>query len=250
MTPTSSGRLSAAMIVLFLTSLACNKMSPALRQSTAEGAVSADGAKNTAQSRSAHCAPGQPLATSGEFYWPIDPTLPNYAEAVVVLGGANNGEYDLIELRDHIKRGLAGACYPRSQVMTTYILDLKYFITASIYDLHGNLLFQAQDNKWQVFKNAAGRYNYDDNGFELYDKSGQIALSIDFKVYRVAPALFINGITPCDDSILYYYSPHEIFSNIPYGTRQLDREFGHLYNSAPIAPLFRYTGKDWQHARL
>jgi len=233
-----------------LSFVACNKMSPSLCQSTTEGVVTADAAKTAARSGHGGCFPGQPLATSGEFSFPIDPSLSNAAEAVVVLGGGNNGEYNLDELRDHIKRGLAGACEPGSHVLDTYILDLKYFITTTIYDLQGNLIFQAQDNKWQVFKNAAGKYNYDDHGFEVYDKFGQIALSIDFRVYRIAPALFINGITPCSDSILWYYSPHEIFRRIPYGTKRLNRAFDLLYDSVPIAPLFRYTGKDWQHARL
>jgi hypothetical protein len=216
-----------------------------MRITTAQDAVAADAAKTNGRSGSGNCFPGQPLAASGEFSWPIDPSLSNAAEAVVVLGGGNNGEYNLDELRDHRKRGLAGGCH-----LDTYILDLKYFITASIYDLHGNLMFQSQDNKWQVFKNAIGKYNYDDHGFELYDKAGRIALSIDFRVFRIAPALYINGIMPCTDSTLFYYSPHEIFWNLPYGTKQLDRAFDRLYDSVPIMPMFRYTGRDWQHSRL
>ncbi|HTI08245.1 MAG TPA: hypothetical protein VL832_06800 [Puia sp.] len=171
--------------------------------------------------------------------------MPNSAEAVVFLGSLANGEFNLDELRDSIKRTFAGTCN-----LTTYVVNLKYFITATIYDLHGNLIFLVQDNKWQIFKNSIRKYNYDDNGFEVFDKDGRIAMSIDFRTFRIAPALYVKGIIPCTSSSLTYYSPEDFFLNVAYGTRELNRAFDNLYNSYPIQPLFRYTGNDWQHARL
>lgn len=37
---------------------------------------------------------------------------------------------------------------------------------------------------------------------------------------------------------------------MPYKTPAQRAWFDHLYDSIPIQPMFRYTGKDWQHSRL
>ncbi|WP_431216916.1 hypothetical protein ACQ86N_21605 [Puia sp. P3] len=233
------------LVLLIQGGVACNKMTPQLRQTATQDATVADAAKNGSRTGKGSCFPGQALETSGEFYWPIDSTLPNYAQVVVFMGNGPNGQYNLDELRDRKRRGLAGTCD-----LEFYTQNLQYFVTASIKDLYGNLMVQIQDNKWKVFRNAILKYNYDSLGFELYDKAGRIALSIDVRKFGIGPAVYSSVISPCTDTTLSYYAPTDFYYRILYGTRELNRAFDQLYRSDPIPPLFRYTGKDWQHARL
>jgi len=219
-------------------------MSPSLRQPATEGAVTADAAKTTALSRRARCIPGQALATFGEFYWPIDSTQSNAVQIVVYLG-YNADAFNLGELRDRRRRLLASVCN-----LEFYTQDLQYFVSGSIYDLYGNLMFQVQDNKWKIIRNSILKYNYDDNGFELYDKAGRIALRIDVRSPNYGPKIYCSVISPCTSTTLIYCAPLNFYLNVPYGTKALDRAFEQLYQSDPIPALFRYTGKDWQHARL
>lgn len=252
--------------VFFLMAIAgicCTKQSPASLQSGNQETVSennkAAGAKS-GQSAEHHgfpfsrkhrpCfKPGMPLETSGVFDFPIDSTLPGNTQIYVFLGGRHNDPYNLTELFFSSYLPLYSICN-----MTIYISDFKYFITAKVYDLQGNLLFEIQDNTWRVYRNAIHKFNYDDNGLEVIDKEGRIAISIDF-----GGTLYVQGIIPCTSTSLGYYllpefSPNfkeGVFEmNIPYGTPELNKAFDHLYDSLPIKPMFRYVGKDWQHARI
>ncbi|WP_431216917.1 hypothetical protein ACQ86N_21610 [Puia sp. P3] len=92
---------------------------------------------------------GRALASSGEFYWPIDSTQSNAVQIEIVMANGYNGAFNLGELRDRKRRSLASVCN-----LEFYTEDLKYFVTASIYDLHGNLMVRIVDNKWQVFRSA------------------------------------------------------------------------------------------------
>jgi hypothetical protein len=230
--------------ILILASPACNKLTPQLHPPATKNSITSDSAKNRSQSRSGNCFPGQALATSGEFYWPIDSTQSNAVQIVVYLAHYSDA-YNLGELRDRKRRFLASVCN-----LEFYTENLQYFVNGSLYDLHGNIMFQVQDNKWKIFRNTILRYNYDANGFELYDKAGRIALSINLRDLNYGPIIYCRVISPCTSTTLEYSSPNFFYTDIPYGTKQSDHAFDSLYHSDPILPLFRYTGRDWQHARL
>jgi len=99
-----------------------------------------------------------------------------------------------------------------------YIYQFKYHISTEVRDLHGNLILSIDDNKWQVHRIAAGKYNYDDNGFEVYDKEGRIAFNLNFTISSGTQWSFFRGIIPCTATQLGYYPDHYFFANLPYGT--------------------------------
>jgi hypothetical protein len=254
------------IMVFFLVAISaicCTKQSPDSLQSGNQETISennkAAGAKS-ARSAEHHgfpfsrkhgpCfRPGMPMETSGVFDFPIDSTLPGYTQIYAFLGGRSSDPYNLTELFYSNYLSLFNICN-----MTIYVSDFKYFITATVNDLQGNLLIQIQDNAWHVNRNAIHKFNYDDNGLEVIDREGHVAISIDF-----GGTIYVQGIIPCTSTSLGYYVLPEfsptytegVFQlNIPYGTPELNKDFEHLYDSLPIKPMFRYVGRDWQHSRL
>ena len=188
------------------------------------------------------CRPGAPLQTCGEFVFLIDSTN---VDITSFLGNRQAGVYVYPELKfapDNV--------FPFFNTcnFTGYIYHFRHHLTTQIYDLRGRLILDVQDNKWQLFRNAAGKFNYDTNGPEVYDKEGRIAFHLNF-VNGDLQSLFYEGIIPCGSSTLSYYTFNFNFS-MPFGTPALNAAFDHLYDSVPLHPLFRYTGKDWQHSRL
>jgi hypothetical protein len=236
--------------------ISCSKIAPARpagpdsSQQTATSRVS-----DTKKGGGAHFCAGAPLRLSGEFNFPLDSSRPNLGIVNIYLGPFPIGQYNYFELRFPGKRTFSGdVCN-----LTAYEESWQFHVTTTVSDLKGNILFQMQDNRWQINRRAVRKYNYDDHGIEVFDHDGRIAFSMDFRPnpleYNI-PALYFQGIYPCTDSTLRYIedNPNDRgFFNIwhvQYGTPALNRQFDHLYDSLPVLPMFRYTGKDWQHSRL
>lgn len=239
-------RKGVSAVIMIKGGAACNKMSPAVALAPVKDTLSADNSKTVKTSEEEDCfRHGRELATSGTFNFPIDSSVTNSAELVSLLGSMMFGFYDVpLSIRSYL-HPMDTECN-----FNVKIYQYNFLVSANVYDLHGDLVFQVNDNKWRIFRDDVRKYNYDAKGFEVYDKSDQIVMSIDFRPILGEPAVVVQAVLPCTASILGYYPSTNFLSNIPYGTPALNRAFDHLYDSIPIQPMFRYTGKDWQHSRL
>lgn len=240
--PSPKGRWSPILSILLIATVGCNKMTPEIRNAVPVTTQSESQTATSAKNGHGHIKPGTPLETSGVFNFSIHP---ENQLIIAILGSHRSGFYPFAELKhtpNHI--------FPLDYVcdLTVYIQQLTYHVTTDVKDLHSRLLLRVLDNKWRVFRDSVGKYNYDDKGFEVYDKDGHIAFNVNL-VDGSTQKIYINGIIPCTSTSLGYYSP-SFASDVPFGTPALDKAFDHLYDSLPIRPLFRYTGKNWQHARL
>jgi len=230
------------MILIFaLGAVSCNKHLPELQQCgcelDAQGNVKG-GAKMTKE-----------LAICGVFDFAIGSNVTPATTIEASLGYVPYGTYVYAEILANPRQ-----LFFSSPVLASYTADFKYFISASIKDLKGNPLVEIKDNKWFVYVRNVGKYNYDANGFEVFDKAGHISLSIDF---RHPDAGFVNlevqGVIPTTSSTLKFYDYNLFAVNLidfQYGTPALNQAFEDIYNGVPIKPMFRYEGSGWQHARL
>jgi hypothetical protein len=162
------------------------------------------------------------------------------------LGYREYGTYTYAELLSNPSQGFFS-----SPVLEAHTADFKYFISASIKDLKGNPLVEIKDNKWFVYIENVGKYNYDATGFEVFDKAGHISLSFGFTYRAGLVNLEVQGVIPTSGSTLEYYAlaaPSLI--DFQYGTPALNKAFQDIYDIVPIKPIFRYQGSGWQHARL
>lgn len=188
------------------------------------------------------------LAFCGEFNLPFR-GITNWATTIeATLGEVPYGTYSYAELLDNSNQGFFSTPF-----LESHTDNFKYFISASIKDLNGNPVVEIKNNKWFVYLKNVSKYNYDSTGFEVFNKTGEIALSFDFTQDN---GFFVNlevqGVVPTSDSTMQYYNHGFIpRSLIPIGTPALNKAFHDIiYAQFPIKPLFRYTGPGWQHARL
>lgn len=186
------------------------------------------------------------LAINGQFHFPIDSTLSNATIIVALLGNKELGQYNFSEIKNHQTQQLYPGCN-----LQMYIANLQYFISASIHDLNDNLILEIKDNKWRIYPNAVSKYNYDAKGFEVFDKTGRIALSIDFRLgnqhSKTTPTLYVQGVIPCKEHVLGFFQTSTFLPDFNYSSPADARQ---LYDSLPIKPMFRYLGNNWQGDRL
>lgn len=186
------------------------------------------------------------LATCGVFDFPFGPLVSPATDVSVNLGDRQYGTYTYAEILIH----------PMQEFYTVpnlhlYTSDFKFFLSASIKDLNGNMLVEIKDNKWMIYKKNVGKYNYDTNGFEVYDKAGHISLSLDFKpANQSATSLTVQGVIPLTSNTLHYYKTYRFFPDFQFGTPELNQAFDEIYFGLPITPIFRYEGSGWRGARL
>ena len=231
-TSPSSMLLRMLSSLLLLASMACNKKLPVGLPCGCEP-VSAVYTKGNSS---------QKLAICGTLNLPIDSTLPPSDLVIAYLGQEPVGNYDIPELGP-----TKILPFFSSSALQIESVSWHFSVGASIKDLKGNLLVQMMDNKWYVNINNVGKYNYDATGLEVFDKQGHISLSIDSK----APSsINIQGVIPMADNTVALYEMDRYFLPFNYGTPALDSVFELYYHQWPIQPLFRYTGPNWQHARL
>jgi hypothetical protein len=228
--------LQACYYLLLLASIACNKKLPGELPwgCDPEQAVYTKGNSS------------QKLAICGTLNLPIDFTLSPAALVIAYLGQEPFGNYDIPELGP-----TKIAPFFSSSALQIESVGWHFSVSASIKDLKGNLLVQIMDNKWYVNTKNVGKYNYDAKGLEVYDKLGHIYLSIDSSpptTYRTS--VNIEGVIPMADNTVALYEIDRFFLPFPYGTPALDSVLEQYYQQWPIQPLFRYTGPNWQHARL
>ena len=190
----------------------------------------------------------QKLAPCGTLTLPID-TVQKYPIDIIVFIGIAIGQETIPEMRYHDSTNFSND--PSLQINA---LHWYFSVNATVKDLNGNTLMQMMDNKWYVYTNNVGKYNYDAKGLEIFDKQGHIAFSIDSKnpVGEGDPSLTIQGLFPSPDGTVVIAELTESGHNLilPYGTPELNAAFDSVYFQSPIQPLFRYTGPNWQHARL
>jgi len=190
-----------------------------------------------------------PLAICGTFNFPIDPIQNPWDLISVYLGLQKQlGMYSIQELGTGITLNFLGG--PSLDIKA---IGYNFVINANITDLKGNPLIQVMDNKWYIYKNNVGKYNYDAKGMEIYDKLGHIAFSIDARPNAKAAfsTLVYQGISLfSDNTVDYFVYDDRLIPEFPYVTPEDKAAFEQFYNAFPIQPMFRYTGPNWQHARL
>ena len=222
--------------LLLLASIACNKKLPGELLCGCEPDHAADKKGNSSHR----------LAVCGTLDLPIDSTLTNAAIVSAYLGQVPWGTYDIPELGPTRTLGFFG-----SSAMEITSIGWHFNISATVKDLKGNLLVQIMDNKWFVYINNVGKYNYDDKGLEVFDKQGHISLSVDSKPPNsLSTSMTVEGIVPLADSTVAYYNSNRVVLPFPYGTPEENAFIDLYYQTFPIQPLFRYTGPNWQHARV
>lgn len=191
----------------------------------------------------------QEFEVTGHFNFPIDSSLPNNILLVSYLGDKRLGDYNFPELR------IGKVILLNINRLQIYAVHYQFFVNADISDIRGNQIVYINDNKWRLNKNAISRFNYDENGLEIFDNAGRVVISIDFNSKKgraiFGPSVHVQGVIPLDDSTVGYYRDNYdyIFSRLPYGTHQSNKRFFHLYDSIPIKPLFEYTGNRWRRVR-
>ena len=236
--------ITTMMLLLALGAVSCKKQLPESQLCTCDvasqgGEQLSKGGKTSTQ-----------LAICGVFDLPIPPNLDNGTTIEASLGIIPYGTYAYAELlvNPSVIEGFFS-----TPVLEAYTVNFKYFFSASIKDLKGNPLVDIKDNKWFVYIENVGKYNYDANGFEVYDKAGHISLSFDFMPGTRIVNLRVQGVVPISSSTLEYYAynfPDPNQNEFQYGTPALNKFFEYIYTTVPIQPIFRYSGPGWQHARL
>jgi hypothetical protein len=235
-TSPSSMLLRTLTSLLLLASMACNKKLPVGLPCGCEPEAAVYTKGNSSQK----------LASCGILNLPIDSTLSPAALVIAYLGQEPVGDYDIPELGS-----TKTLPFFSSSALQIESVGWHFSVSASINDLKGNVLVQIMDNKWYVNTDNVGKYNYDAKGLEVYDKQGHISLSIDSKPPTTyTTSVNIEGVIPMADNTVALYEIDRFFLPFPYGTPALDSVFEQYYQQWPIQPLFRYTGPNWQHARL
>lgn len=192
----------------------------------------------------------QKLAICGTLTLPIDTTI-NYGIDIIVFVGVYYVAHETIpELKLHDSTNFFNG--PFMQINSVH---WDFSVDATVKDLNGNTLLQMIDSKWYVYTNNVSKYNYDAKGMEIFDKQGHIAFSIDSKnplTDMFGSSLTVQGLFPLPDGTFLFAETIE--SNLPLyfsiATPEQKAEFDSVYSHFPIQPIFRYTGPNWQHARL
>jgi hypothetical protein len=232
----SSMLLRAFAGLLLLTSMACNKKVPGELPCGCEPDPAVHKKGNGSQK----------LAICGTLSLPIDSTLSPAALVIAFLGQEPFGNYDIPELGP-----TKTMPFFSSSALQIESVGWRFSVSGSIKDLKGNLLVQIMDNKWYVYTNNVGKYNYDARGLEVFDKQGHISLSIDSKPSTMLrTSINVQGVVPMADNTVALYEIDRYFYPFNYGTPELNAVFEQYYQEWPIQPLFRYTGPNWQHARV
>ena len=233
--------ITISIFIFALAAVSCNKRIPDSQLCTCD----VDSHGNVISIKGAQTFNG--LAVCGVFNLPVDPTQGSSTTIIAELGFKVSGLYEYAELLANPANRVF-FLVPDAEASTE---DLKYFISASVNDLKGRPLVMIKDNKWFVYLENVGKYNYDANGLEVYDKAGHISLSLNFIVAGGYNDLVVQGVIPDTDSTLEYYTYTENhYVDFKYRTPAEYQFFQYIYTTTPIQPIFRYTGPGWQHARL
>jgi hypothetical protein len=238
MTHTSTPILRVFVVLLLLSSVACKKL---------PGELPCECDTNPPVYKKG--GGPQKLAVCGTLNLPIDTTLNYWFDIIVFVGDYNAHEtIPELKLRDSTN-------FFNEPFMQINAVHWDFSVNATIKDLYGNALLQMMDSKWYVYTNNVGKYNYDAKGLEIFDKQGHIAFSIDSKnppKDMFNSSLTVQGLFPLPDGTFLF--AETIDRNLPLyfsiATPEQKAEFDTAYSHFPIQPLFRYTGPNWQHARL
>lgn len=191
----------------------------------------------------------QEFEVTGEFDFPIDSSYSNGLLVNVVTGIPSAGGYTKAELGNGTYRILS---YENFQINTS---KHKFIITGTIYDLNDNIIVEIQENKWRLNKNSVSKFNYDNNGFEVFDNTGRVAMSLNFVKRGNLPnsgeiEMQVQGIFPLSknrEATIWIYGQRRII--LPYGTRELNQKIRDTFDLRPVLPLFKYMGMKWRHVR-
>lgn len=122
----------------------------------------------------------------------------------------------------------------------------KLLISVDVYDLNGNLIVKIDKNYWHRFTNNTGIFNYDKNGFEVFDNRGNIALSMDFKSQKID----IQGYLIERSRGFIMIAGKELIAPYAWGSRLNEEYLMNLVSQIKFRQLFKYTGSNWLHQRM
>ena len=134
----------------------------------------------------------------------------------------------------------------------------EVLFSIKIFDLQGNWIAEVEKNYWRPNKNFTGKFNYDENGFEVLDNKNQVVFNVDILENN---KIFIQGVIPVPETKNIYLWGDNSGTGFPF----LSQEEIQLYNArkksdyyldlkkqieyVKIKQLFEYTTKDFLHKR-
>ncbi|HVX28080.1 MAG TPA: hypothetical protein VHB70_17160 [Parafilimonas sp.] len=145
------------------------------------------------------------------------------------------------------KAGMHLIVLPDSSEPITFGLENhKLTVSLDIYDLNGNLMVSIDKNNWHRYTNNTGIFNYDKNGFEIFDNKGNIALSMDLKGNNIVIQgyVFIRKYNKMIIAGSYIDIPGSL------DMQQTQNYLAEEVRRVRIKQLFKYTGTHWLHKRM
>jgi hypothetical protein len=171
-----------------------------------------------------------------------------------------NGQFGGLEFRNTVKP-IPGLWYTGTHLFTIAtpdgelepikfgVKDHRLYITVDIYDLDGNPLVEIDSNRWTRSGSSLTKFNYDDKGFEIFDKDSHIAFSVDFPTYNT---IKMQGyLIDKEKGHQYLIIGGSLFSYKRIsGPETSADELRPLIDSIKFTQLFCYTGGDWLGKRI
>lgn len=177
---------------------------------------------------------------TGELFMQFKSTFEDDDVITAEIGGTSFGnKVSLIE------KGAKLFQIDGKQLLTVRFKNQKILLSLNVYDFYGNLIAEIKDNYWRPNKNFTGKFNYDQNGFEVVNNQGNISVNVDFVGNN---KIVIQGIFPFRDERSIIIAEKDRFSVGTLPTSEI--EFNKLMNGCNIRQLFEYTGKNWLHQRI
>lgn len=130
-------------------------------------------------------------------------------------------------------------------LMPLNVIGGKLKFSATIYDLDGDWIADIENNSWQRNPNNTGRFNYDSKGFEIIDKKGFIALSVDL-ISRTVVSIQGYLVERRVGGIMFFGEKDRASISIaaPF-IKKLE-----IIERVKAKRIFKYSGPNWLGERL
>lgn len=126
--------------------------------------------------------------------------------------------------------------------LTNHIL-----INTTVYDLSGNWVLEIVNNYWRRNPNYTGKFNYDENGFEIIDNRGYVVLSLDMKG---KDRINLQGYVLSREAGILFVFGKTAMTWLSLGDKTPMTEFNNTFRDAGVKQIFTYTGENWLHERV
>lgn len=131
-------------------------------------------------------------------------------------------------------------------VCDIYLRDFKLMVTGKFYDLQRNLIAEIEENRWRVSKTSVSKFNFDENGFEVFDIKGRLVVQFDIR----GPKIKLQGYFAAKSMKVLTVTDNGGSLDFPYGTDTLNKEVYKYYDKhLNSRSLFIYCGNRWHGIR-